>query len=124
MVEISDSDFEVLLGEALDSLPEKYVSKLLQEVAVTWEEEPSLEQRQQLKLRHNQTLYGLYEGLPLPQRYSGYGKITPDKITIFKAPVCQATDTIPALREELRHTLWHEMAHFFGLDHPRIHELE
>jgi len=124
MLQITDEQFEKLIGAALDELPKKYVEPLLQNVAVTWQDEPSPEQREQLKLRHNQTLFGLYEGLPLPQRYSGYTKITPDKITIFKDPICAVSNTPQELKEQIKHTVWHEMAHYFGLDHPRIHELE
>ncbi len=122
-MQISDDEFEALIGQALDELPEKYVSRLLPEVAVTWADDPSPEQRLQLKLRHYETLFGLYEGVPLPQR-QGNSKIVPDKITIFKNPISAASHDMAALREQIKHTLWHEMAHFFGLDHPRIYELE
>lgn len=124
MLDVSDDMFMELIGEALDSLPEKYTSRLLEDVAVTWSEEPTAEQRIELKLRHGETLFGLYEGLPLPQRYSGSTKLTPDKITIFKHPMLEYCRDMAELKEQIRHTLWHEMAHYFGLDHPRIHELE
>jgi predicted Zn-dependent protease with MMP-like domain len=48
----------------------------------------------------------------------------PDKITIFKNPVLRAVGTMEALKREVKHTLWHEIAHYYGLDHDRIHELE
>ncbi len=124
MLQISDEQFEDLIGQALDELPNEYVSRLLKDVAVTWQDDPTLEQRAKLKLRCNQTLFGLYEGRPLPERFSGYGKLTPDKITIFKNPIVAASPDMHALKNEIKHTAWHEMAHFFGLDHNRIHELE
>jgi len=124
MIEISESEFTALIGEALDALPQEYVQRLLKDVAVTWEDNPSPEQREQLKLRGNQTLFGLYEGLPLPQRYNGFTKITPDKITIFKGPITAVSHDMHQLRDEIKHTVWHEMAHYFGLDHQKIHELE
>ncbi len=124
MVKITDKLFGDLIGKSLDELPQEYVKKLLKDVAVTWQDEPTLEQRSQLQLRGNQTLFGLYEGLPLPQRYSGYTKLTPDKITIFKGPICYASSDMQELNEHIKHTVWHEMAHYFGLDHNRIHELE
>jgi predicted Zn-dependent protease with MMP-like domain len=124
MLHISDEQFEDLIGQALEELPQEYVSRLLRDVAVTWQDEPTPEQRAELKLHCNQTLFGLYEGLPLPQRYSGYTKFTPDKITIFKNPICAASPDMNALKEQIKHTVWHEMAHYFGLDHKRIHELE
>lgn len=124
MIDVSEDEFTQLIGEALDALPQEYVQRLLKDVAVTWENEPSPEQREQLKLRGNQTLFGLYEGLPLPQRYNGFTKLTPDKITIFKGPITAASHDLYSLRDEIKHTVWHEMAHYFGLDHDKIHELE
>ena len=124
VLNIDDKAFEDLIGQALDELPQAYVSRLLKDVAVTWASDPTPEQRAELKLRGNQTLFGLYEGRPLPQRFSGYGKITPDKITIFKNPICVFSPDMHALKEQIKHTVWHEMAHYFGLDHKRIHELE
>ncbi len=122
-MQVSDEDFEKLIGQALDQLPEKYVSRLLQDVAVTWADEPTAEQRQELKLRHNQSLFGLYEGLPLTQRYSGANKLTPDKITIFKLPMLAYCHDMAELQDQIKKTVWHEMAHYFGLDHPQIHKL-
>lgn len=122
MLEISDEQFEAMIGEALDSLPEKYVSRLVRDVAITWADEPTPEQRQQLKLRHNESLFGLYEGVSLTRRNGATG-LMPDKITIFKQPMLQYCQDMQQLREQIRHTLWHEMAHYFGLDHPKIYEL-
>lgn len=122
MIEITNEQFESLIGEALDSLPEKYVARLLQDVAVTWAEDPTAEQRVQLKLHPNETLFGLYEGVALPRR-NGNTNLLPDKITIFKGPILAYCHDQTELREQIRHTLWHEMAHYFGLDHPRIYEL-
>jgi len=124
MIQVSDKTFEELIGHALEELPKDYVQKLLKDVAVTWQDDPTPQQREELQLRGNQTLFGLYEGLPLPQRYNGYTKLTPDKITIFKNPISYASYDMPSLKENIKHTVWHEMAHYFGLDHKRIHELE
>lgn len=124
MLQISDEQFEQLIGDALDELPQEYVRRLRENVAVTWQDEPTPEQREQLKLHANQTLFGLYEGLPLTQRYSGVTKITPDKITIFKNPICFAAQDERDLKEKIKHTTWHEMAHYFGLNHEQIHNLE
>lgn len=122
-MEISDEQFENLIGTALDELPPEYVERLLKDVAVTWAYEPSEEQREQLKLRHGQSLFGLYEGIPLTQRYTGGAPVLPDKITIFKHPIQQYCHTMDELKDQIKKTVWHEMAHFFGLDHDRIYEL-
>jgi predicted Zn-dependent protease with MMP-like domain len=77
----------------------------------------------QLKLYPNETLFGLYEGVPLPAR-GGMTKLLPDKITIFKNPALIYSRNAEELKEHIRHTIWHEVAHYYGLDHKRIHELE
>lgn len=124
MIEVSDNQFEDLIGQALDELPEEYVKRLLADVAVTWAEEPTIHQRNQLKLREDQTLFGLYEGVPLTQRFSGATKLTPDVITIFKGPISAFAHDMPSLKDQIKRTVWHEMAHYFGLNHPQIHRLE
>jgi predicted Zn-dependent protease with MMP-like domain len=68
-------------------------------------------------------LFGLYEGVPLPQR-NGVTKLLPDKITIFKKPLEFISSDLDDLREHVRHTVWHEVAHYYGLGHKRIHELD
>lgn len=118
----TDDEFDAVISEALDSLPKKYTSRL-KNIAIIYEDEPSQAQREKLQLSCNQTLYGLYEGIPLPAR-GGMTPLMPDKITIFKVPLSFASRNHEELRENVRHTLWHEMAHYFGLDHKRIHELE
>lgn len=119
----TDDEFDDLVSQALDSLPKKYTSKLLGSVAIVYADEPTPEQRQQLNLRGDQTLLGLYQGVPLPAR-GGQTKLMPDKITLFKIPLAMHSNTPAELEENVRRTLWHEMAHYFGLDHKRIHELQ
>lgn len=123
MFHVSDEAFEQMLVEAIDNIPEKY-AKRLDNVGIFWENEPSEEQRQKLKLHCNQTLFGLYEGIPLTRRGAGYNLVLPDKITLFKHPMEMTANSLTALREQIGRTLWHEVAHYFGLDHDRIHALE
>lgn len=118
----SDDEFDRMISNALDSLPTKYTERMTN-VAIIYADEPSPQQRQKLKLHCNQTLLGLYEGVPLPAR-GGIQPYLPDKITIFKVPLVLSSNNMSELQENIRHTLWHEMAHYFGLDHKRIHELE
>lgn len=123
MLSVTDEEFEKLIGEALDTLPEKYV-KGLNNVLITYEAEPTPVQREELKLHCNQTLFGLYQGIPRTARNNGYNMVVPDKITIFKNPMLHYVHDIAGLKEQIRHTLWHEIAHHYGLDHDRIHTLE
>jgi predicted Zn-dependent protease with MMP-like domain len=122
VVSVSDQEFQELINEAMASLPQEHVRRL-ENVAILYEYDPTPQQRVKLQLRHDQTLFGLYEGVPLAQR-QGVTRLFPDKITIFKNPICASADALPELKKQIRHTLWHEIAHYYGLDHNRIHELE
>jgi predicted Zn-dependent protease with MMP-like domain len=122
MIEISDDEFQRLINEALEALPGEHVRNI-KNVAILYEDEPTPEQRTKLALRHDQTLLGLYEGQPLSER-QGMTRLFPDKITLFKVPLMRYANNEAELREEIKHTLWHEIAHYYGLDHQRIHELE
>jgi predicted Zn-dependent protease with MMP-like domain len=122
MLQITDKEFEKLISDGIDAIPPLY-QKYLQNVAFIVEDEPSQQQRIQLKLYPYETLFGLYEGVPLPQR-GGSTKLLPDKITIFKLPALHFSNSKEELKEHLRHTIWHEVAHYYGLDHDKIHQLE
>ncbi len=123
MLDVTDKAFNDLIAEALDELPPEYTSRL-NNVLITYEDEPSPEQRTRLRLHHGQTLFGLYEGVPLTKRGNGYNMVLPDRITIFKRPMLHTAADMPGLKAQVKHTLWHEIAHYFGLDHDRIHEIE
>ncbi len=122
MIEVSDEEFQRLIDEALGELPGDHV-KNIKNVAILYEEDPTPEQRLKAELQPNQTLLGLYEGVPLSQR-QGTTRVFPDKITLFRGPLSRRAGTADQLKEEIKHTLWHEIAHYYGLDHDRIHELE
>lgn len=122
MVQISDDDFEAMIANAIDHLPKDH-AKQIKNVAITWAYDPTPAQRIQLQLRDDQTLFGLYEGVPLAQRQGMPSRI-PDRITLFKGPICISAYDIPGVQEQIKHTLWHEVAHYFGLDHRQIHNLE
>lgn len=119
----TDDEFSTLIGQSLDELPEKYVSGL-KNVVITYADLPDENQRQKAQLQPNQSLFGLYEGIPLTKRGSNYNLVLPDKITLFKLPLLHASTDEKDFKKRIKHTLWHEIAHYFGLDHDRIHELE
>lgn len=122
MIQVSDEEFQRLINEALGELPKNQTANI-KNVAIIYEDLPSEQQRQQSNLRPDQTLLGLYEGVPLSQR-QGMQRILPDKITLFKLPLEYGANNLEELKEGIKHTLWHEIAHYYGLDHKRIHELE
>lgn len=118
MVDVSDERFQELIDQALGELPGEHV-KNIQNVAILYAEVPTPEQRARLELRNDQTLLGLYEGRPLSRR-QGMTHVYPDKITVFKGPLTSHTDNELQLKEAIKHTLWHEIAHYYGLDHDQI----
>lgn len=122
MISVSDEQFDEIVTKAIAKVPEPYKSRI-DNVAFIIEEEPSPEQLYKLRLFRGELLFGLYEGVPLPGR-SGQTKVLPDKITIFKHPAEVVSQTIEELAAHIDHTVWHEVAHYFGLNHDRIHELE
>lgn len=122
MIEVSDEKFQELINQALEELPGEHV-KSIENVAILYEDYPTEQQREELALRNDQTLLGLYEGIPLTQR-QGMTRILPDKITLFRVPLSMHANNEDDLKEEIKHTLWHEIAHYYGLDHQQIRNLE
>jgi predicted Zn-dependent protease with MMP-like domain len=113
-------DFYELVERALEGLPPE-LSSLLDNVAIVVEDWPD-HSTPLASDDHENTLYGLYEGVPLTQRSSGYYGILPDKVTIFRGPL-QRDFPRAALEEQIRITVVHEIAHHFGLDEERLEEL-
>lgn len=120
---LSHDEFEQIVSQAIDAIPDRYFENL-KNVAFVIENNPSLEQRQKLNLRGDQTLFGLYEGIPLTKRTNNYSFVLPDKITIFKEPIESISATIEDISAQVNKTVWHEVAHYFGLDHDKIDALE
>jgi len=121
MFKISDEEFQDIINTSITSLPKAYVDRL-ENVAFIIEDYPSEEQRKQLELRNDQTLFGLYEGVPLSRR-QGTTKLLPDKITIFKNPIESMSSSLAELRTQIAKTVWHEVAHYYGLNHDQINKL-
>lgn len=123
MIEITDEEFEKLIAKALDELPKEQTANL-NNVAITIGSSPTSEQAKKLKLRGDSLLLGLYEGIPLTRRTGNYSFVLPDKITIFKDEILKLAKDNEQLFAITKHTLWHEIAHFYGLDHDQIHDIE
>jgi predicted Zn-dependent protease with MMP-like domain len=114
--------FEELVAEALDGLPPDIEEKLNNvEVVVAWRPTPA--QLRRLGLSPGQTLFGLYEGVPLTRRTSHYGMVLPDKITIFRGPIEASCRSDEQVRRVVRRTVLHELAHHFGISDERLREL-
>lgn len=118
---VTDKEFDDMIASAMDELPKQMAR--VENMAILVEDQPSPEQRTQLHMHDGTLLFGLYEGVPLPQR-GGANKLFPDKITLFKEPLQLVSHSSAELHKNIKHTLWHELAHYYGLDHKRIYELE
>jgi predicted Zn-dependent protease with MMP-like domain len=116
---VSRERFEELVADALDGIPPELAGEM-ENVAVVVEDWPRPEQ---LKGRRG-TLLGLYEGIPLTKRSPvGYGGVMPDRITIFRGPLCERATDEADLAAHVRVTVLHEVGHHFGMSDARLHEL-
>lgn len=123
MITVSDEQLDALLGQAMDELPSEHMAAV-KNVAIVWADEPTPLEREELKLADNQTLFGLYQGVPLARRQGRINDYPPGKITIYRGPITRSVNSELELKEQLKHTIWHELAHYFGLNHEQIHKLE
>jgi|SRR5579884_1053695 len=114
--------FERLVVGALDSLPDA-IHDMLDNVEIVVEDEPTRQHLRTGRVGPGHTLFGLYEGVPLTQRDSGYSMVLPDKITIFRGPIERACRTPEARAQQVRITVIHELAHHVGIDEARLEEL-
>ena len=121
MIRVSPERFEELVLQAVEALPGEFLSRL-DNVDVVVQDRPTREQLAQQGLGRGQTLFGLYQGVPMTHRHS-YGSVLPDKITIFQRPLENVCNTEEELVEEVRATVIHEIAHFFGIGDERLDEL-
>jgi predicted Zn-dependent protease with MMP-like domain len=112
-LEVSDAEFEGLVGEALDGIPVE-LAGLMDNVVVLVEPEPPAEEPD---------LLGLYDGIPLTERDSTYTFAPPDRILVYRGPLLRLCASPEQLVEEVRITVVHEIAHHFGIDDDELHDL-
>jgi len=114
--------FEALVQEALESLPDEFLKRLVNiEVAV--EEWPSPELIREMKLGPGQMPLGVYQGVPLTRRGASYGMTLPDRITIFQGPVQALCHDEEAIKGQVRRVIMHEVGHHFGLSHEQLGDI-
>ncbi|GMV23783.1 MAG: hypothetical protein AMXMBFR57_37320 [Acidimicrobiia bacterium] len=115
--------FQQLVDEAIASLPEQFRTAMTN-IAIVVEDDPTLAQLAEVGIEPPDSLYGLYEGIPLPERQWAHGNVLPDKVTLFRRPILEDAfddeDVIVGIGE----TLIHEIGHYFGLDEDEIMEIE
>lgn len=110
---VSPQRFEQLVDEALEQIPDQLFD-LVENCALIVEEEPDAEMGDVL---------GYYDGTPLSDRTSQYSGVLPDRILIFRGPLLRLVSSEAELVEEIRITVWHEIAHFFGIDDDELDDL-
>ncbi|MFQ5426187.1 MAG: metallopeptidase family protein [Gaiellales bacterium] len=111
--DVGEAGFEATVEQALRELPPDIARAISNVEIVTEEEHPD-----------DPGLFGLYWGIPLTERTSGYAGVLPDKISLYRGPlVAEFGDEPERLAEEIRITVLHELAHHFGIDEDRLEEL-
>jgi predicted Zn-dependent protease with MMP-like domain len=112
-MEVGEAEFERLVSVALDGIPAELAS-LMDNVVVLVADEPPAD---------DPDLLGLYAGVPLTERDSGYTFLPPDRVFVFRGPLTRMCTTTAELLEEVRITVVHEIAHHFGIDDEHLHDL-
>lgn len=122
MLSLNRKRFEELVRRALEGLPE-FFRERLDNVEVVIDDEPAPELLEEMGMDpERDTLYGLYEGIPLTEREHDMAWQLPDKVTIFRVPLLEDCRDERELVEEVQVTVVHEFAHFFGIDEETLHE--
>lgn len=122
MYQVSEKKFETLVEEGIALIPERFLKKL-DNLAVVTAFRPSPTQRQSRKLKANDLLLGLYEGVPRTARWE-YNLALPDKITIFQESMEILANSEDDIRRLVHDTVWHEIAHHFGMDEGKVRKAE
>ncbi len=115
-------EFEIIVEEVIDSLPEIFKEKL-DNVVIMVEDWPSNSDLKSLDLKSKDFLFGLYRGIPLTKRGAFYGNFPPDCIVIFQKPLENAFKDINEMKREIAKTVMHEIAHHFGFNEEMLRKL-
>ena len=114
--------FEQVIGEVIDRLPERF-REAIRNLSVIVEDEPKGDLLSELEQDPDEPLLGLYIGTPLPERIFGEEPILPDQILIFRGPLERMCADGGELREQIRITILHELAHYFGIEDEELEEM-
>jgi predicted Zn-dependent protease with MMP-like domain len=119
---VDRSQFERLVAEALDGLPSEF-QESIENAEVVIKAWPSRAELERAGLSRGETLFGLYEGVPLTERTTRYGLVLPDKITIYQGPIMACCRSPDEVRRKVRQVVMHEVGHHFGISDERLREL-
>ena len=115
--------FTQLVEDALREIPRRF-RNAMKNVAVVVEDEPAPETLAEMEIEPGDTLFGLYQGTPLPERGWGYGNTLPDRISIYQRPIEEACEDDDEIRDCVAETVIHEFGHYFGMSEEEIEEIE
>ena len=115
--------FDRLVTRALRGIPKRFRDEM-DNVAVVVEDHPSAELLKDMAIVPPDSLYGLYQGTPLPERDWAHGNALPDRITIYQQPILEDSDDDDAIVRTIGETVIHEFGHYFGLGEEEIEEIE
>ena len=121
--EFPADQFQQLVTEAISSLPKRFRDAMVN-MAIVVEDEPTPDQLRQVEVEPPDTIYGLYEGIPLPERQWAHGNVLPDKISIFRLPILEDSADEDDIVVGIGETLIHEVGHYFGLSEDEIMDIE
>jgi predicted Zn-dependent protease with MMP-like domain len=116
-------EFERLVAEAVTLIPARF-RREMKNLSIVVEDEPAAELLAEMEIEPPDSLYGLYQGTPLPERMWGYGNTLPDRITLFKRPIEHDCEDEDEMRAVVGETLIHEVGHYFGLSEEEIEAIE
>lgn len=117
------AEFERLVVEAVTLIPKRF-RREMKNLALVVETEPTPELLEEMEIEPPDSLYGLYQGTPLPERTWGFGNTLPDRITLFQRPIEEDCEDEDEIRAVIGETLIHEVGHYFGLSEEEIEEIE
>lgn len=115
--------FERLVAAALRGIPKRFRDEM-DNVAVVVEDSPSDELLAEMQIEPPDSLYGLYQGTPLPEREWAHGNVLPDQITIYQQPILDDCGDTDEIVRTIAETVIHEFGHYFGLSEEEIEEIE
>ncbi len=115
--------FTQLVEEALQEIPPRFRAEMTN-VAVVVEDEPPSHVLDEMEIGPDDTLFGLYQGTPLPERGWSYGNALPDRISIYQFPIEDACEDEEEIRDCVAETVIHEFGHYFGMSEAEIEEIE
>jgi predicted Zn-dependent protease with MMP-like domain len=120
---VTRAKFESTVAAALKTIPRRFRDAMAN-IAIVVEDEPEPDLLEELGIEPPDTLFGLYQGTPLPERGWGYGNTLPDRVLIFQGPHEREADDEPDLVSLIGETLIHEIGHYFGLSEEEIEAIE